>query len=420
MSQSEARFGRNQLDQRWTVAIRYGPYLLLAIASTIAFFTAELVPLGDRYELIVPLVLVVAVLHRVCVDRRWPEPPDGALGAGYLVLRTAIAFVLTWLNPFFALFAVAGYFDADEYVPRRWAWPVLLVTAVTMAGSQSGGLPPSDPIQTGVFVGLFVINAGLVIVFAQITWRDLDAARDRDATIVELEQANARLEEAVAENERLQAELLEQARQAGVHEERERLALEIHDTIAQSLTGIVTQLQAAADASEESSARRHRYRAAELARGALGEARRSVQGLLPATLEHGGLDLAMRRVVDDFSRDGAHAELVTTGEPAALGEHVEATVVRVAQEALANVARHARAGRVAVTLSYLAEEVLLDVRDDGAGFDLSTTGPNGAGGFGLPGMAARAGRVAGELVVESEPGAGTAVSLRVPVAGGAA
>jgi signal transduction histidine kinase len=89
---------------------------------------------------------------------------------------------------------------------------------------------------------------------------------------------------------------------------------------------------------------------------------------------------------------------------------VEATLLRVAQEALANVAKHARAGRVGVTLSYVDGEVIVDVRDDGVGFHPDDPAP----GFGLRGMRQRAERLAGVLDVESEPGAGTAVSVRLP------
>ncbi|WP_374203133.1 sensor histidine kinase [Streptomyces sp. ST2-7A] len=105
------------------------------------------------------------------------------------------------------------------------------------------------------------------------------------------------------------------------------------------------------------------------------------------------------------------------GEPEPLHRDVEATVLRVAQEALTNVDKHAGASRVGVTLSYMGEVLTLDVRDDGTGFEASPNGvpaPNGTGGLGLPGMRQRAARVAGEVVVESGPGAGTAVCLKVP------
>jgi signal transduction histidine kinase len=119
-------------------------------------------------------------------------------------------------------------------------------------------------------------------------------------------------------------------------------------------------------------------------------------------------------------------EVETTGEARALHPEVEVTLLRVAQEALANVAKHAGASRAGVTLSYMEDVVSLDVRDDGAGFAAAAlaeesranghlAGENpAAGGFGLIAMRQRVSRLAGQLEIESEPGAGTAVSASLP------
>ncbi|WP_375001880.1 sensor histidine kinase [Aeromicrobium sp. CTD01-1L150] len=405
-----------RIDSQWETAFRYGPYFLMAVSVVAAAWTAELVDQGDRYGLITGLCIAAVVLHRVCVDRRWNHPLDDWLGASYLVLRIVIAFILTWINPFFALFAVATYFDADLYLSRRWADVALIVAAVTMAGSQSGGLPLDGAVQVGVFGALFAVNAALVLMFGRIMRQEAELASERTSTIDELERTNARLEQALAENARLQAELVARARESGVHDERERLALEIHDTLAQSLTGIVTQLRAADDAVEPDDARAHRARAGDLARDALGEARRSVQGLLPAQLDDRQLPEVLDRLVADWAgSSGVRGDLMVTGEPEAVHPDVGATVLRVAQEALTNVAKHAAASRVGVTLSYMDDELVLDVRDDGGGFDPSgPSAPQRTGGVGLRGMRQRAARVAGEIVVESEHGFGTAISLRVP------
>ena len=106
------------------------------------------------------------------------------------------------------------------------------------------------------------------------------------------------------------------------------------------------------------------------------------------------------------------------GQDGPLWKQIETTLLRAAQEALANVARHAAAGRVALTLSYMEDLVTLDVRDNGAGFDLaSPPEPGYEGGFGLSAMRERLSRIAGTLEVESEPGAGTALSACVPALG---
>jgi signal transduction histidine kinase len=117
---------------------------------------------------------------------------------------------------------------------------------------------------------------------------------------------------------------------------------------------------------------------------------------------------------------GIDGQLTTTGTPRVVKPETESTLLRATQEALANVAKYARASRVGVTLSYMEREVALDVRDDGDGFDPERrTAPVG-GGFGLVAMRQRVEALNGTLEVESEPGSGTAISARVPIQGGAA
>ncbi|MDX6277105.1 MAG: hypothetical protein QOJ72_1233 [Nocardioidaceae bacterium] len=397
-----------------TVFLRRGPYALLAVASIAAAVSASSIGTSRGEAIaIVALVVLLGGLHWLCADRRWGPSLVDRTGATYVTVRTIAAFAVTWLNPFFAIFALIGYFDAGLYVRKPWTWVVLLTTAVTLAGSQSGGLPPDGVGQLGLFIGLFIINGALTIVMANADAHESRISEERKSTIGQLEEANTRLESALSENAELQAQLVQQARETGVHDERERLALEIHDTLAQSLTGIVTQLQAVSDV-EAPANREHIKRAADLAREALGEARRSVQGLLPLRLDSAGVVEALTELTRDWSATtGVASELVVTGRVQPLHRDIESTVLRVAQEALTNVGKHADADRVGVTLSYTDDELVLDVRDDGSGFASVASPPDGHG-IGLHGMRQRAARVAGELVVESEPGGGTAVSLRVP------
>ncbi|MFC8175637.1 sensor histidine kinase [Streptomyces sp. NPDC057325] len=356
-----------------------------------------------------------------------PEAPAPLLVPGapgpastvYFGLRAALAFALTWLNPFFAVYACVGYFDAVHLLPRRLARAGLLLVAVTMAGSQSGGLPPASLMQWLAFGGLFALNACLVVGLSHLTEKDAEKAAERAATIAELGRANRRLEQALAENAALHAQLLLQAREAGVADERRRLAAEIHDTIAQGLTGVVTQLQAASAAPDRDRAEVHLRRAADLARHGLGEARRSVRNLSPAALEHDALPGALRKTVEEWAeRTGVDTRFTVTGTEAPLHDEVAATLLRIAQEALSNTARHSGAARAGVTLSYMGDEITLDVRDDGRGFDpLARPERDGSGGgFGLDGMRARAERLTGTVTVETAPGEGTAVSARVPLA----
>jgi signal transduction histidine kinase len=194
------------------------------------------------------------------------------------------------------------------------------------------------------------------------------------------------------------------------------MAREIHDTLAQGLTGIVTQLQAAEQAAARTPVdptgwRRHVAAATRLARESLTEARRSVDALRPEPLEGCRLSEALAGVAERWSAiNGIRAQVTITGTARPIDADAEFALLRAAQEALANVARHAHATRVGLTISYMENEVALDVRDDGVGFD-----PTGLGhGFGLVAMRQRIERLSGSLQVESEPGGGTAVSACVP------
>ncbi|GAA0943439.1 sensor histidine kinase [Actinocorallia libanotica] len=377
------------LQEQWERFHRWGPFGLLLLAALMALLIREEVMSPAEERTAVPFFLAALLLQILHAFGKVPGPV-------YFWIRTAVAFVLTWLNPFFCIYVALGYFDFQYYLPGRWALAGSFVTVFTMAGAQSGGLPPEDFTGVAAFIGLFVLNAGLVFIFTGLAERELEQSRVQAETIAELERTNARLEQVLAENAGLQAQLLVQAREAGVNDERRRLAAEIHDTIAQGLVGVIAQLQA----TEENE---HVRRATDLARESLREARRSVQDLAPTHLEHDTLPDALQKIA------GGRARLTITGTAEPLHDEIEAALLRIAQEALANAARHAHADRIGVTLSYMDDEVTLDVRDDGRGFTRPSRG------FGLTAMRERAERVAGTLEVESEPGRGTAVSARVPL-----
>ncbi|MFD4975185.1 sensor histidine kinase [Streptomyces sp. NPDC058424] len=203
-----------------------------------------------------------------------------------------------------------------------------------------------------------------------------------------------------------------QNRAVGVLEERARLAREIHDTLAQGLSGIITQLEAAEQAMPDLPAVQKRIALAkELARDNLQEARRSVDALRPGPLADARLDAALTEVAGRWSRTSRVTATVSVeGTSRSLSGEVGTTLLRAAQEGLSNAAKHARASRVAITLTYMNQEVTLDVYDDGQGFDPAVRGT----GYGLAAMRERAASVGGTLTVESAPGEGTALCLRIP------
>ena len=225
------------------------------------------------------------------------------------------------------------------------------------------------------------------------------------------------------ENLRLVEEARRAGRQTGVLRERQRMAHEIHDTLAQGFTSIVMNLEAAEGAMPPNTdrARHHLDQARLTARESLAEARRLVWALRPDALENASLPEALERLAERWKGEsGIAAGVATTGTPCPLPSEVEATLFRVAQEALSNARKHARtASRVALTLSYMGDNVALDVRDDGEGFDpdreAGKVRDQNSGGFGLKGMRERVERVGGTLSIESAPGEGTTLAVELPM-----
>jgi signal transduction histidine kinase len=329
-----------------------------------------------------------------------------------LVLWEALALGSGWFG-----FLAAVCFAYTRALPRlSWQLAGAAGVAFIAASSQTAGMNTSEIFH--VTVGIVALTVDLLLM-GSLMWllweHDQQAARNQRA-LAELGAANRRLEATIAENEGLHRQLLVQAREAGTLDERRRMAREIHDTLAQGLTGIVTQLQAAEQAAsrtpgDQAGWRRHVAAATQLARDSLTEARRSVDALRPEPLDGCRLFEALTDVAERWSALNAiPAQVTATGTARPIDPEAEFTLLRAAQEALANVARHAHATRVGLTISYMENEVALDVRDDGVGFDPARLDH----GFGLVAMRQRIAALSGTLQVESEPGGGTAISACVP------
>jgi signal transduction histidine kinase len=225
-----------------------------------------------------------------------------------------------------------------------------------------------------------------------------------------IEESRARAD-LIAKLEASQAEVSRLSREAGTATERERLAREIHDTLAQGFTSIVTLAQAIESEvdTDPAAARRHAELAARTARENLAEARTMVAALAPDDLTSGSLVDALRRLAGRLGDETGLTVRCEVGDDLpSLPMAADVVLLRGAQEALNNVRRHAAAAAVVVRLSVVDDAVRLDVRDDGAGFD-----PDGATGFGLRGMRSRAEQVGGTLNVRSGPD-GTELTLEVP------
>jgi signal transduction histidine kinase len=335
----------------------------------------------------------------------------GRRGLAHFRLRWAVAYhVVSWsallaiqvVDPgtetwvlFFILFP-----QLWAMLPRWWATlgTVLAVAAfglVRWAQTDFSSEDLAGIVLSGVISMAVSLSLGLFIV------RIIGEAERRAATIDELRATQARL--AAAERDR------------GVHEERERLSREIHDTLAQGFTSVVALSRAAESAlarGDVATARDHLELIEQTAVDNLDEARLIVAELTPGHLQSRTLVEALERLgAAVSSENGLRAEVHVSGDPVPLGGAAEVVVLRTAQEALANVRRHASAARVDLTLGYEdPERVVLTVRDDGRGFDPAGARP----GFGLDGVHARAAEVGGSVQVRSRPGAGTTLRLEVP------
>jgi signal transduction histidine kinase len=403
--------GKDRLEPLTTV----GPYLLLVLLAGLTVAIKH----GDGRSLLIDLALCAAaalwILVMFTLRRPWRSQPRimGMFLAGLIV----IAFVLVLRAPWFGFYSAALYF----YAFRIIGWPAELFfisgAAVVAGTAQASGLDLTTWIGVAGWAATVLANLVPMCGLAWIGRINERHDHEREAALAETRAANDRLAAALRENAALEQLLLTRAREAGVLDERQRMAREIHDTVAQGLIGIITQLQAAATAADDPATwQRHHDSADALARESLSEARRSVQELRPRALETSRLDDALAAESARWStRHGIPVQVTTTGEARSMAPEAEAALLRTAQEALANVARHANASRVGVTLSYMDGQVALDVRDDGRGFDPAEPPVERTdGGFGLIAMRQRIEDLAGELQVESEPGGGTGISAIMP------
>lgn len=211
--------------------------------------------------------------------------------------------------------------------------------------------------------------------------------------------------------------------QLGQQAERARLAREIHDTLAQGLSGILLLSRSARAGLEEihgaDDVRRLLGETEQMAADNLAEARRFVRDLTPPDLAAGSLPSALRRLAEQSSTSELPVRLQVDGVPRDLPSPVEVALLRAAQSSVGNALQHAAPSMIMISLSYADDEVRLDVFDDGSGFDPAALPPPGSRpsrGFGLAGLRDRITAAGGRLEVESAPGEGTIIAVRLPLA----
>ena len=257
------------------------------------------------------------------------------------------------------------------------------------------------------FMAVPILMAGEVRGFVGIRHTDLASYRPEE---IELTQALAhQVMLAIQLNE-----FAEQGRRAAVFEERNRMARDIHDTLAQGFTGVIVQLEAAEDAiscGSRKEADAHLHRAGQLARQSLSEARRSVHALRPRALETHNFWDALKGIIKNTTvGTPLHTKFATQGKPPTLPQAWQENLLHIGQEALTNTLKYAHARNFETRLSYKAKELRLELRDDGDGFKIKDQND----GFGLTGMRERVEQMGGTLTLKSQRGKGTNIVVVLP------
>ena len=335
--------------------------------------------------------------------RRVPDWRSHSLASTVVILvGIALWYLLVRINPAF-YFTLAGFYSQIFFMlPPLWAIPVSVgLGALVVVQGGAGSLDLRDP-------GLWAALAGIGFSVIFYIW------------IAAIIRQSAERKALIDELQRTQAELARAEREAGTLAERQRIAREIHDTLAQGFVSIVLHLEAAEQAlpADLPVVQHHLGQAKTTARQSLAQARAVVQDLRAQPVEGSPLPEAIRQAVANWAEaTGVVATVAITGDARPMPPNVEVTLLRAVQEALANVRKHASASRLAVTLSYMGDEVVLDVQDNGIGVGAAATDPLLSSGYGLTAMRERVEQLHGSLLIESSPGEGTTLVVEIPLAG---
>lgn len=383
----------------WDVAL-YAVLALTAIALLLTGQTSQPRRLTSLGALAV-LLIAYLLLGRRAARTREPLP-----GLVYLVVLIVTTTFAVWQSPVGAFLLFAAFTQIWMLSDRPWRGVVLTVVlagAVTVAFAAEAGLSVATVLaiapQMGVVL-VFSVGMGLWVASSMRRTEQLAVALD------ELRSTRAALADA--------------HRAEGVAAERERMAQEIHDTLAQGFTSVVMLSQTALgdlDHDRADAARDRITLVEQVARDNLAEARALVAAFAPVPLGDVGLAPALHRLAERFEAETSVAVTVAVPEDAVPGRvgpprAVEVVLLRTAQEALANVRRHAGAGRVGLSLTPVAGGWRLEVTDDGRGLG------DAVAGVGLAGMRRRIEDSGGELTLgPGDGGTGTRVTVVVPAEG---
>ncbi|WP_432080832.1 sensor histidine kinase [Streptomyces sp. WAC 04229] len=386
-------------DTRWLGAVMHAAFFLLLGGALARFLLRH--PGEPRTPWILALSLALALLHLLGPVLSGPGERPTARRVAWLGLVVVVWMVLVVLAPSFSWCAVPLFYTGLRTLPPRAALVLVGVLTVFVVAAQFRLAGRFDP-------NLLLAPPAVAAIAT--------------AVFLHTERQTARQRALIDDLIRTRRELAASERREGTLAERQRLSMEIHDSLAQGLSSQRMLLQAAERVwgSDPDKARAHVRGAASVAEHNLAEARRFVHDLAPADLARGsGLEAALRALAARESGDDltvrVHVDDGARVPP--LPDRVQSALLRIAQGALANVREHAGASTAALSLTLLDDQVVLDVTDDGHGFDPAALldAPAGVRGHGLPAMRARLRQLGGTLTVESAPGEGTALSAAVPL-----
>ena len=400
------------------------------------------------------LVSVPTLLFATLASRSWRYGPVVGARGGWAFAAVAVASALGAAladrnAPLAQIYAIPELFIALAY--RRALAAAAVMNFGLVAVQALGGEPTPDNLSK------WAVAAVATVVLTGLFGKPIDL----------LAETNMRNQELVEQLQARNAQIARLSHLEGTARERERIAREMHDTIAQGLASILALARAAAaevaqagGAGANRQASRHLAMIVELAQEGLDDTRRMIADASPRALDGRGLAEAVGRAADRLEREGIAVARSLDSTLPPLPQPARVAILRIAQEAIANVARHSRAVNVAVSLRSVAGVAVLEVRDDGVGFDPATAGavdaeggsssnqaalrsrpesadegraglarvrrvwqrgrlgraPEGDdSGFGIPDMRGRAADLGGSVSIDSSPGRGTRVLARIPV-----
>ncbi|MEQ8672152.1 MAG: sensor histidine kinase [Aggregatilineales bacterium] len=380
--------------ERWMLIWHSILGVLLIITAGVAFAYPES---GQNTPILSAMVLLFSGWYAGLVYwvRRWERNRLAYLWV-YMLVGFAIWFGLTFINSDF-MFLLSILFPLLYLsLPLRWA----AAGAIVLSGLTIFRMFLFNVDDARSWIGFMAFLTLVGIALASF--------------ISDIIQQSERRKSLIDELDRTRRELVDTQHRAGVLEERQRLAQEIHDTLAQGFTSIVTLLEAAENTADDAQrASGYRHQAKETARDNLEEARRFVHDLQPQLLDNQPLKAAIQRLADRyFAETSVQAQFTVTGSPLPLHPAIEVVALRITQESLTNATKHACATVVNITLSYLDEQIILDIQDDGIGFESDKV--NMGQGFGIIGMRRRVEHVGGTFTIESVAGEGTTIAAELP------